>query len=101
MLKDKFTTLNINDLGKNFFEATTLIRIDQYNTGKQNLEKKIDVLIKKIPDVSDLATTTVLNTKIGEVENRILVVSGVVKSNAKVSDIEKKSFSTFDYNKFT
>ena len=101
MLKDKFTTLNINDLGKKIFEATTLIRIDQYNTGKQNLEKKIDVLIKKIPDVSDLATTTVLNTKIGEVENRILVVSGVVKSNAKLSDIEKKSFSTFDYNKFT
>ena len=59
------------------------------------------MLIKKIPDVSDLATATALNTKIGEVENRILDVSGVVKSTAKISDIEKKSFSTFDYNKFT
>ena len=67
---------------------------------QSNLEKKIDMLIKKIPDVSDLATATALNTKIGEVENRILDVSGVVKSTAKISDIEKKSFSTFDYNKF-
>ena len=67
---------------------------------QSNLEKKIDMLIKKIPYVSDLATATALNTKIGEVENRILDVSGVVKSTAKISDIEKKSFSTFDYNKF-
>ena len=38
-------------------------------------------------------TTTTLNTKIGEVGNKMLDVSGLVKKryfNAKMSDIEKK-----------
>ena len=34
---------------------------------------------KKIPDVSGLLTTTVLNTKIIEVENKIHDVTGLVK----------------------
>ena len=41
----------------------------------ENLEK----LRKKIPDVSDLVATTVFNVKIGEVENKIPDVSGLVK----------------------
>ena len=32
--------------------------------------------MKKIPDTSGLVTTTVLNTKISEVENKILNASG-------------------------
>ena len=47
-----------------------LIHINQYNTDEENLDKKLKMLIKKIPDTSDLVTTTVFNTKIGEVENK-------------------------------
>ena len=36
------------------------------------------MLIKNIPDASGLMTTTVLNTKIGQVENKIPDVSGLV-----------------------
>ena len=50
---------------------TTLIHINQYNTDKQNLEKNLGDVDKKIPDVSGLVTATVLNTKIGEFENKI------------------------------
>ena len=47
----KFNTLNtkVNILEKKIPDATTLIHINQCNTDKQNLEKKIDV-DKKIPD---------------------------------------------------
>ena len=48
-------------------------------------------------------TTTVLNTKVGEVDNKIPDVSGLVKKtgyNAKILDTEGKYFSTSDYNKF-
>ena len=45
----KFNTLKtkVNDLEKNIPDATTLIPINQYNTNKQNLEKKKKILIKK------------------------------------------------------
>ena len=61
------------------------------------------MLIKKIPDVSGLVTT-VVNTKIGEVENKISNASGLVKKtdyDAKISEIKGKYFTTSDYNKFT
>ena len=61
------------------------------------------MLIKKIPDVSGLVTT-VVNTKIGEVENEISNASGLVKKtdyDAKISEIKGKYFTTSDYNKFT
>ena len=48
--------------------------------------------------------TTVLNTKIGEVENKILNVTDLVKKtdyNAKITEIKGKSFTTSNYNKFT
>ena len=35
----------------------------------------------KIPDVSGLVTTTVLNTEISEVENKIANASGLVKKH--------------------
>ena len=35
----------------------------------------------KIPDVSELVTTTVLNTEISEVENKIPNASGLVKKH--------------------
>ena len=46
-------------------------------------------------------TTAVRNTKIGEVENKIPDVSGLVKKtyyNAKISDTETRYFTTSDYN---
>ena len=69
----KFNTLKtkVYSLEKKIPHATKLIHINQYNTDKQNLDKKMEMLIK-IPDTSGLVTTTVLNTKISDVENKIL-----------------------------
>ena len=71
----KFNTLNtkVNTLEEKISDATTLVHINQYNT--ENLEKKIGDVRKKIPDTSGLVTTTVLNTKIGEVENKLSIIS--------------------------
>ena len=62
----KFNKLNtkVNNLENKIPDASTLIQTNQYNTDKQSLGKKYDMLIK-IHDVSDLVSTTVLNTKIG------------------------------------
>ena len=45
----KFSTLKtkVNNLDKEIPDAATLIHINQYNTEKQNLEKKIDDVDKK------------------------------------------------------
>ena len=51
---------------------------------------------------SGLVTTTVLNTKIDEVDNKIPGVSGLVEKtyyNVKLSDIEAKYFTGPGYNK--
>ena len=47
--KTKLNTLktNANSLEKKIPDVTTLIHINQYNTDKQNLEKKMEMLIKK------------------------------------------------------
>ena len=49
-------------------------------------------------------TATVLNTKTSEEQNKIPDVGGLVNktdSHAKISDIEKKYLTAYDYNKFT
>ena len=45
----EFNTLKtkVNKLDKNVPEVTILIHVNQYNTDKQNLEKKMEMLIKK------------------------------------------------------
>ena len=45
----KFSTLKtkVNSLEKENLDATSLMHIDQYNTDKQNLEKNLEMLIKK------------------------------------------------------
>ena len=48
-----------------------LIQANQHKTDSQNLEKTIGDVESKIPEVSGLAATAVLNTKIGEVGNKI------------------------------
>ena len=77
------------------------------------LNTRIGEVQNEIPDVSGLVTSTVLsglvtatvlNTKIGEVQNNILGVNGLVKktdNNAKISELETKYFTTYDYNKVT
>ena len=62
----KFNTLKkkVSNLEKKIPDLTTLIYINQCNTGKQNFEKRIRDAYKKTPDVSGLVTPTVLNTKI-------------------------------------
>ena len=55
-----------------------MIQTNHCSTDKQNLEEKNGEIGNKIPDVSGLVTTAVLNTKIGEVENNIPDVSGLV-----------------------
>ena len=44
----KLNTLKtkVNNLQKKIPDATALIHINQYNTNKQNLEKKMEMLIK-------------------------------------------------------
>ena len=44
----KFNTLKtkVDNLENEIPDATTLIHINQYNTDKQNLEKKLEILIK-------------------------------------------------------
>ena len=61
------------------------------------------MLIKR-PDISGLVTTTVLDTKIKEIWNKIPDLSGLVQKtdyDAKISEIEGKSLTNSDYNKFT
>ena len=54
----------VKNLEKEIPDDTTLIHINQYNTENYNSEKKIDDLNKKLRDLGNLVTTTVLNTNI-------------------------------------
>ena len=58
----------VNNLEKNISDATTSVHINQCSIDKQSLEKKLAMLRKNAQKVA----TTALNTKISEVENKIL-----------------------------
>ena len=61
------------------------------------------MLIKKIPDTSGIMTTTVLNTKISEVENKLTSFNRRPTSNkTKHLEVQKKlnSLITKDHNFF-
>lgn len=66
------------------------------------LNRKTGELEKKISVPSELVINNVCDTKIKEVESKMLDVSDLVKkaNNFKISDIEIK-YITSDYNKFT
>ena len=51
--KKKFGILEttVNKIYKKISDVTTLIHINQYNTDKNNLEKKIGYVDKKIPQL--------------------------------------------------
>ena len=68
------------------------------------LNTKISEVENKIPDTSILVTRTVLKTKISEIENKIPSVSGLVQKidyDTKIKDIQGKYFTLADYNKLT
>ena len=106
----KFNTLKtkLNNLEKKIPDATTLFHINQYNIGKENLEKKIGDVDKKIPGTIGLVTTTVSNAKISEVENKIPDASSLVTTtvlNTKICEVENKTsdhtkhITTQEFNK--
>ena len=64
----------VSNLENIVLDTTTLIHINQYNADKKNLEKKLEDVHKKIPDVIGLGTSTVFDTKIGEVERKKMLV---------------------------
>ena len=69
----KFKTLKkkVNNLEKKIPDTTTLIHINQYNIDKKKNFKNSEVE-SKVPNTSNLVTTTALNTKIRKVVNEIL-----------------------------
>ena len=71
--KKMYKKLNtrVNNLENKVLHETTLIHIKQFNNNKIIKKKKLLTLIEKISDVSALMTTIVLNTKIGEVKNKV------------------------------
>ena len=66
----------VSNLEKKIPDGTTLIHVNRYNTDKQNLDKKNGDVDKNIWTRSDLVNTSVLSTKISEVEHKIPSVSG-------------------------
>ena len=67
----------------------------QYNTGKSDLEKKINDADKKIPDISRLAKKTNYYARITEIEGKILSITGLASNPAlaavknKIPDVSK------------
>lgn len=69
------------------------------------LNTQIGAVEIKIPDIRILilVNTAVLNIKIDEAENKLFKVIVLFKKtyyDAQISDIQKKQFTTSDYNKF-
>ena len=65
---------------------------------------KLGDVENKIPEVIGLVIATVLNTKVREIDNKIADVSGLVKKtncNTKISNIDVKSDTGSDCNKCT
>ena len=60
----------VNNLEKQTPDPTTLIEINQYNIRKQNLEKKVGDVDKKILDASSLMTTTFFIGKLGKLRTK-------------------------------
>lgn len=63
--------MTANNLGNKIPHKSILVLINEYNTEKHNFREKFEDIDKKIPEVSSLVATTVLNTKIGEVGDKI------------------------------
>ena len=85
-------------------DATTVIRINNTTQMNKIWRKKMEMLIRKIPEVSGLLAMTAYNAKIKGVDSKVRDLSGLVKKtdyDAKILEIERKYFTTYDCNKFT
>ena len=76
----KFNTLKtkVKNLEKNIPDATTLIHINQFNTGKQKFTEKIGDVDKKVPDISAFMTTIALNTKLVKLTIKLLIMINIL-----------------------
>ena len=101
--------MKVNSLENKVPDTSTWTYINEYNTDKQGLEKKIEDFNRKILDVSNLISNTTLNTNIDEVNKKIPDVSGLVTNtalNAKIDEVENripdyaKYISTPEFTKF-
>ena len=93
----KLNTLqaNVNKLCKKILDVTTLIRINQHNSDKQILNKKVGAVQKKLLDLIGLMTTTVLDAKLKAVDCKIPELGGLAKKtdyDAKILEIDGKYF---------
>ena len=60
----------MNDLEDNILDTSTLIHRNQYNTERQSLEKKIEEVDQKIPDVSGLVRILLLTQKLEKLRTK-------------------------------
>ena len=63
-----------------------VVKKDVYNANIKNIEEET-------PDITNLATSTTLNTKRNEVKNKILSITNLVKTvvlNAKLNEVKNK-----------
>ena len=93
--KTEYNKVNtkVNNLENKNTDMCTLIWTNQYNADKQNLEKQIGEVEKKIPDISSLVTTTVFKAKLGQAGNKIPEASGLWTTtfvNRKIGEAESK-----------
>ena len=72
-------------------DATTLIHINQYNTDKQNLEKKIGDVHKKYRTLMAQWLLLFFNTKISKVKKKMPVVNQKTIYDTKVLEIKGNS----------
>ena len=72
MQNTKFSTLEtkVDKSDKKNIDMATLVHISQYNTDKQNLQKKIEGADKKIPYVSEFVANTILNKKLAKLRTK-------------------------------
>ena len=75
--KSNIVNTKVNNSDKKLSNVSTLIHINQYNTGKQNLAKKI-----------------------GDVDKKILCARGLVNNDAKILAVKGKYINTSNYIKF-
>ena len=93
----KLNTLkaNVNKLCKKILDVTTLIHINQHNSDKQILNKKVGAVQKKLLHLIGLMTTTVLDAKLKAVDCKIPELGGLAKKtdyDAKILEIDGKYF---------
>ena len=73
---------NANAINTKIPSTSGLFTKTKYDSDKQGLEKIIEDVDKKIPITSGLVQKTDCNTKITEIENKMLSVIGLVSTTA-------------------